>query len=57
MTELSLSPLDLAVIKIKRLEREAERYEVRLSALRCRVTELLKERPTITIVKGEINEQ
>ena len=45
-----LSALDLALIKIDRLEKECARKEVRLSALRCRLTELL-ENPHIVIVK------
>ena len=49
--KINLSPLDIAMIKINRLELEAERYEVRLSALRCKVTELLNDKPTITVVK------
>ncbi len=54
MIKLALSPLDLALTKIKRLENEAGIYEIRLSALRCRVTELLEDRPTITIVKESL---
>ena len=45
-----LSPLDLALIKIDRLEKEDARKEVRLSALRCRLKELL-DNPQIVIVK------
>ena len=46
-----LTPLDWALVKIHRLERESERKELRLAALRCRITELLEEPPTITIIK------
>lgn len=49
-----LSALDFAIIKIKRLELEKERYEVRLCALRCKVTELL-DNPVIVIVKAKDN--
>jgi hypothetical protein len=45
-----LSPLDLALIKIDRLEKEDARKEVRLSALRCRLKELL-DNPQIVIVR------
>ena len=45
-----LSTLDLALIKIDRLEKEDARKEIRLSALRCRLTELL-ENPLIVIMK------
>jgi hypothetical protein len=43
-----LSPLDLAMIKIDRLEKENERKEIRLSALRCRLKEVL-DNPIIVI--------
>ncbi len=45
-----LSPLDLALIKIDRLEKENDRKEIRLSALRYRLKEVL-ENPIIVIVK------
>jgi hypothetical protein len=45
-----LSPLDWAIIKIDKLEKEDARKEVRLAALRCRLKELL-DNPTIVIVK------
>tara|TARA_B100000809_G_C15136862_1_gene531018 strand:- start:1708 stop:1902 length:195 start_codon:yes stop_codon:yes gene_type:complete len=45
-----LSSLDLAMIKIDRLEKEDARKEIRLTALRCRLTELL-DNPTIVFVK------
>ncbi len=45
-----LSPMDFALIKIDRLEKEDARKELRLSALRCRLTELL-ENPIVVIVK------
>ena len=49
----TLSALDIALIKIHLLEREAEKTELRLAALRCRLTEVLYEGPRITIVKQE----
>lgn len=52
MQDLKLSPLDLALTKVKRLELEAERYEIRLSALRCKVLELLSDKPTVTIIRN-----
>jgi hypothetical protein len=45
-----LSPLDIAIIKIDRLEKENARKEIRLSALRCRLTEIL-DNPIILTVK------
>ena len=45
-----LSALDYALIKIDRLEKEDARKEIRLSALRCRLTEML-ENPQIVIIK------
>ena len=45
-----LSALDWALVKIDRLEKENDRKEIRLSALRCRLTELL-ENPHIVVVK------
>lgn len=45
-----LSALDVAIIKIDMLEKEAVRKEIRLSALRCRLTELL-DNPTIVVVR------
>ena len=45
-----LNPLDIAIIKIDALEKENERKEIRLSALRCRLHELL-ENPQIVIVR------
>jgi hypothetical protein len=47
---MQLSPLDIALIKIDRLEKEDARKEIRLAALRCRLTELL-DNPIIVIVK------
>jgi hypothetical protein len=50
---LSLSPLDLAVIKIHRLEAREVVLENRLAALRCRMTEILNEKPkVIQVGKG-----
>ena len=48
-----LSALDFALIKIHRLELEAERKEVRLCALRCRLTEVLNENPTVIRINNE----
>ena len=45
-----LSPLDLALIRVDRLEKEDARKEVRLAALRCRLKELL-DNPQIVIIK------
>ena len=45
-----LSAMDLLVIKIKELERENERKDIRLSALRCRLAELLDSPPKIVVV-------
>jgi len=44
-----LSALDYAIIKIDRLEKEDARKEVRLTALRCRLKELL-DNPLMVIV-------
>ena len=44
-----LNALDIALIKIDRLEKEDARKEIRLSALRCRLKELL-DNPTIVFV-------
>jgi hypothetical protein len=49
---LTLSVLDFAMIKIDRLEKECARNEIRLSALRCRLSEELAS-PRIVVQYGE----
>lgn len=48
-----LSALDLAIIKIDRLEKENAKKEIRLSALRCRLTELLDNPIKIIVRENE----
>ena len=50
--KIEMSALDIAFLKIDYLERENQLKELRLSALRCRLTELI-ENPQLVIVKSE----
>lgn len=46
---LEMSALDYAMVKIARLEKEQRTYELRLSALRCKLTEVLNEKRIIIV--------
>ena len=48
-----LSALDFATIKINQLEKENERKEIRLAALRCRLKELI-ENPLKIIIRENV---
>ena len=50
---LAMSALDIATVKIKILERDAQMREIKMAALRCRPKEALHENK---LLKGNNNE-